>query len=94
MTRERSVKKITIVLDEKTAAWTHAHAARRNLSVSRFVGEVLRGYMRESRKYEAAMKRFLSHGSFRLSGPPQRNLKRKELYDRPFLRRRRRSVAR
>ena len=94
MTRERSVKKITIVLDEKTAAWMRAHAARRNLSVSRFVGEVLRGYMRESRMYEAAMKRFLSHGSFRLSGPPQRYLKRQELYDRPFLRRRRRSVAR
>jgi len=87
------LKKVTIALSDRTAAWTRARAARRNLSVSRFVRDVLQGYVRESRKYEAAMKRFLSHGPFKLSGPPPYP-KREELYDRPLLRRRRRSVAR
>ena len=81
------MKKVKIVLDEKTAAWTCVHAARRNLSVSRFVGEVLRERMRESREYDAAMKRFLSKAPFPLTGPPQRYPKREELYDRPVFRR-------
>jgi hypothetical protein len=88
MTRETPVKKVTISLDEKTATWTRAHAARRNLSVSRFVHEVLRECMRESRKYDAAMKRFFSLKPFPLTGRPQRYPKREELYDRPVLRRR------
>jgi hypothetical protein len=82
------MKKITIALDEKTAAWTRVHAARRNLSVSRFVGEVLREHMRESRKYNAAMKRYLALKPFPLTGRPQRYPKREDLYDRPVLRRR------
>ena len=93
MTRKRSVRKVTIALSDRTAAWTRAQAARRNLSVSRFVLAVLRGHMRESRKYEAAMKRFLSRGPFKLTGPPPYP-KREELYDRLLLRRRRRSAAR
>ncbi len=81
------MKKVKIVLDEKTAAWTRVRAARRKLSLSRFVGEVLRERMRESREYDAAMKRFLSKAPFPLTGPPQRYPKREELYDRPVFRR-------
>ena len=50
------MKNVTITLDRETAAWTRVHAARRNLSVSRFVGEVLREHMRESREYDGSMK--------------------------------------
>jgi hypothetical protein len=82
------MKNVTITLDQETAAWTRVHAAQRNLSVSRFVGEVLREHMHESREYDAAMKRFLSRGPFKLTGPPQRYPKREELYDRPVFRRR------
>src|SRR2546423_600253 len=39
------MKNVTITLDRETAAWTRVHAARRNLSVSRFVGEVVRELM-------------------------------------------------
>jgi len=81
------MKKFTITLDEKTAAWMRAQAARLKLSMSRFVGEVLRQHMRESRKYEAAMKRYPKK-PFPLTGPPQRYPKRDELYDRPVFRRR------
>jgi len=82
------VKNVTITLDSETAAWTRVHAAQRNLSVSRFVGEVLRGHMRESREYDEAMKRYLTKGPFKLRGRPQPYPKREELYDRPVLRRR------
>src|SRR2546426_347155 len=77
------MKNVTITLDSETAAWTRVHAAQRNLSVSRFVGEVLREHMRESREYDEAMKRYLTKGPFKLAGPPQPYPRREELYDRP-----------
>jgi len=82
------MKNVTITLDRETAAWTRVHAAQRNLSVSRFVGEVLREHMHESREYDEAMKRYLTKGPFKLTGRPQPYPKREELYDRPVLRRR------
>jgi len=53
-------KNVTIVLDEETARWARIEAARRNTSVSRLVGALLREHMERERDYEAAMSRFLS----------------------------------
>jgi hypothetical protein len=81
------MKNVTITLDEDTAAWARVHAAQRNVSLSRFVGELLHEHMRESREYEEAMRRYLSRGPFKaLKGPPQRYPAREELYDRAALR--------
>jgi hypothetical protein len=81
------MKNVTISLDAKTAAWARVYAARHNLSLSRFVGEMLRERMRESREYDEAMRRYLAKGPFKaLSGPRQRYPKREELYDRAGLR--------
>jgi hypothetical protein len=85
---EAPMKNVTITLDKETAAWARVHAAQRNMSLSRFVGELLQQRMHESREYEEAMRRFLSKRPFKLTGPPQRYPKRDELYDRPVLRRR------
>jgi len=82
------MKNVTITLDRETAAWTRVHAARRNLSVSRFVGDVLREHMREAREYDVAMKRYLTKEPFKLAGPPQPYPKPEESYDRSLLRRR------
>ena len=49
------MKNVTVTLDEKTAAWADVHAAKRNMSLSRFIGEVLHEKMGESRGYEEAM---------------------------------------
>lgn len=57
-------RNVTITLDEATAKWARLEAARRDTSVSRFVGELLRERMREERSYGAAMRQFLSR-------PPQ-----------------------
>lgn len=52
------MRNITVTLDEKTASWARVYAARRSMSLSRFLGEVLHEKMRESREYEEAMRRF------------------------------------
>ena len=53
-------RNVTIVLDEETARWARLEAARRNTSVSRFVGVVLREHMVQTRRYEAARRRYLA----------------------------------
>lgn len=79
------MKNITVTLDEKTAAWARAYAARHNMSLSRFIGKVLHEKMRESRAYEGAMQRFFAVKPRNLSdGAPYPA--RDELYDRKNLR--------
>ena len=63
------MKIFTVTLDEKTAFWARVYAARRKMSLSRFLGEVLDAKMRESRDYERAMRRYLSRKPVRLSQP-------------------------
>ncbi len=83
------VKNVTITLDEETAAWARVHAAEENMSLSRFIGEMLRRQMRESHEYQEAMRNYLSRGSFKvLRGPAERYPTREELHDRAGLRRR------
>ena len=77
------MKNITITLDEQAAAWARVQAAERNMSLSRFVGELLRNRMRHSREYEQAMRGALAEKPIALEGP---YLKRDELYDRTRLR--------
>ncbi|HET6629779.1 MAG TPA: hypothetical protein VFG91_08380 [Woeseiaceae bacterium] len=80
------MKNITITLDEKAAAWAREHAARRNISLSRFVGQLLEKTMRQSREYERAMRQYLSREPVPLkqgdSGYPSRD----EVHDRHGLR--------
>ena len=81
------MKNVTITLDTQTAAWARVRAAQRTMSLSRFVGELLRQHMRESREYEEAMRDYFSRGPFKeLAGPAERYPTRDELHDRPRLR--------
>ena len=82
------MKNVTISLDRQTAAWARVHAAQSNLSLSRFIGQLLHERMRESREYDEAMRRYFALKPFPLKGAAQRYPKREELYDRPVLRRR------
>ena len=79
------LKNITITLDADTAARTRVRAAERNLSVSRYVGEVLREKLARDEAYEAAYRAFLAEKPLRLKG---RRLTREEANDRAGLRRR------
>ena len=82
------MKNITITLDEQAAAWARVQAAERNVSLSRYVGEMLRARMRQSREYEEAYTAFLAEKPLRLKGPDERYLTREEVNDRAALRRR------
>lgn len=82
------MKNITITLDEETAAWARVHAAERDMSLSRYVGELLRERMRHSIEYQDAMKRFLGQQPVRLKTAGKSYLTREEVHDRAGLRRR------
>ena len=82
------MKNITITLDEQAAAWARMQAAEQDMSLSRYVGEMLRDKMRHSREYQKAYLAFLAEKPLDLKGPWEPYPTREELYDRPVLRRR------
>ncbi len=77
------MKNVTITLDKETAAWARVHAARLNVSLSRFVGELLRDRMRQSREYDEAMRGSLAEKPLKMKGGYP---KRSDLHDRSSLR--------
>ena len=82
----RRLKNVTITLDEVTAGWARVHAAQRNVSMSRFVGELLEQNMRQSREYDEAMRRFLARRPVRLKREGERYPNREEIHDRSRVR--------
>lgn len=80
------MKNVTITLDERAAAWARKHAAGANMSLSRFVGELLEKTMRESREYERGMREYLARSPTRLKADRISYPSRDELYDRGRLR--------
>ena len=79
-------RNVTITLDEETARWARMEAARRDTSVSRLVGDVLREHMRAEEGYEAAMTEYLGRMAKPLRRTKSRYPKRDELHDRARLR--------
>jgi hypothetical protein len=80
-------RNVTVSLDEETARWARVEAARRDMSVSKLLAEVLREKMRADEGYEAAMSAYLGRVPTRLrkrrsTGYPTRD----ELHDRARLR--------
>ncbi len=76
------MKNVTITLDEQTAAWAREEAARQGLSLSRLVGEMLHQRMQSSRRYDQAMRRYLSQAPVPLKPADARYPTRDALYDR------------
>ena len=76
------MKKITVTLDENTAASIRRLAARQNMSVSRLVGQVLSERFQESRQYEVAMCRYLLKKPVKLKRAGKRYADRDRLHDR------------
>jgi hypothetical protein len=59
------------------------------MSLSRYIGEMLRKELRHDDAYEAAYRAWRKDSKpWPLKGPPVRYPKREELYDRPVFRRR------
>ena len=70
-------RNVTVSLDEETARWARVEAARRDMSVSKLLAEVLREKMRGDEGYDAAMRAYLGRQPKRLrkrrSGYPTRD---------------------
>jgi hypothetical protein len=62
-------RNITIRLDEETARWVRVEAARRDMSVSRFLGELLQERRDRIEGYEEARQRYLARAPCPLRAP-------------------------
>jgi hypothetical protein len=61
-------RNVTIVLDEESARWVRVAAARRDTSVSQFLGDLVARERSRDEGYESAMRRFLGRDP-RILGP-------------------------
>lgn len=78
------LRNVTVTLEEDVARWARIEAARRETSVSRFLGEILRDRMLRTDEYERAMQRALAGKPlFKSDG---KYLSRDEVHDRDRLR--------
>ncbi|MCC6900411.1 MAG: CopG family transcriptional regulator [Polyangiaceae bacterium] len=75
------MRNLTVSLDEQVARWARVAAAQRDMSVSRFVAEVLRARMGEDQAYEAAMQRSLARQPRALKARGATYPTRDELHD-------------
>ena len=75
-----------MALDEETARWVRVEAARRDMSVSSLLAEVLRDQMRAGEGYDAAMTAYLSRPATNLRKRRVRYPTRDAVHDRADLR--------
>ena len=78
------LRNITVTLEESLARWARVEAARRELSVSRFLANILEERKQGRDRYDAAMKRALSRKPFAKSNGEY--LAREDVHDRDRLR--------
>lgn len=76
------MKNVTITLDEEVVRWAKVWAASHDTSVSRMLGEELRGKMLVEQNYERAMRRFLEKKPKPLKSANTRYPVRESLYER------------
>ena len=80
------MKNVTITVDEDVARWVRVEAAKRETSVSRLVGEMLRERMRSEDAYEEARRQFLAVEPRPLRASDTPLPSREEAHDRTSLR--------
>lgn len=75
-------RNVTVTLDEETARWVRVEAARRDTSVSQFLGEILSERRRRAEGYEAARAIFMSREPRPLRSRGERLPSRDEIHAR------------
>jgi hypothetical protein len=60
----RSLRNVTITLEENVARWARVEAARQDTSVSQLLAGVLKERMREADDYDRAMRQALARKPF------------------------------
>ena len=84
MSSNNRLRNVTVTLEEDVAQWARIEAARRDTSVSRLLGALLKERMEAQDDYEKAMRRALGRKPFLHS--KGRYLTREEVHDRARLR--------
>ena len=79
------MKNVTVTLDERTALWARVEAAKRDISLSAFLREMLERAHAAQESYPGAMRRYQSRGPVKLK-MAGRDPSREELHDRDGLR--------
>jgi len=78
------LRNVTVTLEEPVARWARIEAARKDTSVSRLLGAILKERMLDADGYQKAARRALARKAFpKTEG---RYLTREEAHDRPGLR--------
>lgn len=77
----QSMKNVTITMEDEVLEWVRVQAAKGNISVSRYLGQILEEEMRRSNAYEQAMRSALKFES--LGSSDGSYLQRGQMYDRP-----------
>ena len=80
----RSLRNITLTLEEEVARWARIEAAKEDVSVSRFLAGILKQRMAAQDDYAKAMRRALARKPFLKTDG--RHLSREEAHDRSRLR--------
>ena len=80
------MKNITITLEPEVARWVRIKAAEQEISISRYVGELLKETMEANQQYEQARRQYLGLPPKPLGNPEEPLPKRETLYDRAVLR--------
>lgn len=78
------LRNVTLTLEESVARWARIEAARRDISVSRFLANILIERMKENDEYDAAKRRALARKPFLKTDG--RYPSREEVHDRARLR--------
>ena len=78
------LRNVTVTLDEAVARWARIEAARKETSVSRLLGEILKERMLAEDGYKSAMRRALTRKPFLKTDGHY--LSREEAHDRSRLR--------
>lgn len=78
-------RNVTVTLDVATARWARIEAARQDVSVSQFLGDLLRERMQREEGYAAAMARYRAGRPARLKSS-DRYPSRQELHERTDVR--------
>ncbi len=78
----RNLKNVTVTMDEETARWARIEAAKRDMSLSRFLGDILNERMVGEDAYAHAQARYLAQEPRVHRRPGQRLPTRDEVHDR------------
>ena len=75
------MKNVTITLEDNVAKWARVLAAKKNTSVSKLLGKILKEEMTQEQGYELAMQQYLSTPATPLKESSEKNPDRDSLYE-------------